>query len=341
MDSKIILEATDYEGKASEIISSSGLFNPVISKNIISGLKTDIHAFAGSGHNWLLKYLKGIARMMVEYANGNSNKAVEFLIGCPSVFDIYLTWVKSEREHIKGDNDKVKFDNIFIDEMSYDDVVNEVSERQKKMQKKSREELANMQFGDSKYKLVPINSYEEFHRLYGGDKTGNETGDGSEWCHANSKTVYDGWTGNGEKMFVLEEDGWEDIHFNEETNAETNGEDDYGKSLIAIRVGNNGMLLNATLRCNHEKNIKLPDNKYFTFSELSKIVDFNVEDKVREYVDFEDDEEDEIEEVADNDVEEIEEVDEIEEVEYVEPPVDKLELSENYLDWNDDIKIDL
>ena len=70
-----LLEGTKYDKKASKIISDSGLYDENTSDKIIDALfHEDIHAFNHSP-SWLEKYLLGIARMLVEEANGDRGRA--------------------------------------------------------------------------------------------------------------------------------------------------------------------------------------------------------------------------------------------------------------------------
>ena len=48
---------------------------------------------------------------------------------------------------------------------------------------------------DATFIVIPIYSYEELNRRYGGPITGYK-GE-SEWCHANGKSTYESWTKNG------------------------------------------------------------------------------------------------------------------------------------------------
>ena len=45
------------------------------------------------------------------------------------------------------------------------------------------------------YELIPIYSYEELNKKFGGRWTGYR-GE-SEWCHTNGKSTYGSWTNNG------------------------------------------------------------------------------------------------------------------------------------------------
>ena len=280
-----LMEGTRYDKQAAKIISDSGLFSEEVSANIIDALfHEDIHAFVHSP-NWLEKYLKGIARMLVEYANGDKARAKEFLENSIGVFDQYLTWVKENREKIGN-----SLDTEFVQNMSYQDVVDRLEEIQDELDKQSKDELANMEFNNSNFELVPIESFDEFNSKFGGRATGDGSSDkfagggGTAWCHANSPGTYDTWTRNGDMFFVLANKNWKDIPFNEESNKE-DPKDDYGNSLIALRISpRTGKLINATLRCNHVGVSTSADNQYKTYAELSKIAGFNVEEEVNKYL---------------------------------------------------------
>lgn len=275
-----LLEGTHYKTKAIQKLADSGLFSESISKDIIDALcEEDIHAFVRCP-NWLEKYLLGIVRMLIEESNGNPQKAVDFLTSCPSVFEPYLVWILENRNSTNAS----KLDNAFINEMSYQDVKNELNIIYDELETSSRSKLDTLTFGDSEYELVPIESYEQMNRLYGGAVTGDETGDGSEWCHANQRNVYKNWTADGEKMFVLQRNDWKTIPYDELSGEEYKGKDDYGLSLIAIRVSPEGRLLNATLRCNHKNVDRMADNQFKTFADLSEVTGMNVEEEIRPFL---------------------------------------------------------
>ena len=282
---ELLLEkGTDYKKQAIKIISNSGLFDEETSTKIIDGLfRQDIHAF-NHAPAWLEKYLKGIARMLVEYCDGDSSKAQQFLTECPSEFEYYLTWVKQNREKLGN-----QLDDEFVNNLTYEQVKEKNNKIRDEIDAKSKDELSKMKFSDSSnYTLVPIDSYEQMHKLYGGhwtgdgtDKEGEYAGNGgTSWCHTNSVNTYNNWTKGGYRFFVLQRNNWKDIPFNEKTNEEMGGKDDYGNSLIAILVNKYGKLNNATLRCNHVGVNSSADNQYNSYAELSKIAGFNVEEEV-------------------------------------------------------------
>ena len=288
---ELLLEkGTDYKKQAVKIISNSGLFDEETSTKIIDGLfRQDIHAF-NHAPAWLEKYLKGIARMLVQYCDGDKSKAQQFLTECPSEFEYYLTWVKQNREKIGN-----SLDDEFVNNLTYEQVKEKNNKIRDEIDAKSKDELSKMKFSNSSdYTLVPIDSYEQMHKLYGGHWTGDGTDEegeyaghgGTSWCHTNSKNTYANWTKGGHRFFVLQHNNWKDIPFNEKTNKEMSGKDDYGNSLIAILVNKYGKLNNATLRCNHVGVSSSADNQYNSYAELSKIAGFNVEEEVLKY-DFE------------------------------------------------------
>lgn len=284
---KIILEADKSDKIASEMLRNARIpaFSG-ISDMVVNLLKTnDIHAF-NHCPPWMEKYIKGIIRMLIEEADGDYEKAKRFLSGCSAVFDAYLTWCKlnrPERDKTRNEDPVTKaFDNHFIEEMSYDDVKRANREHLKQVQKDDDERLNKMSFNaPSRYKIVPIESYRQLNSMYGGTKTGNPNNEDSDWCHANDQTVYEEWVGDGSKMFVLEREGWQDIPFDEETNEEYRGKDDYGNSLIAILVSPEGDLTRSTLRCNHEGVDGIVDFQYRTYSDLSNLTGMNVKSAIK------------------------------------------------------------
>ena len=291
-----LLEGSHYDTDAAKILVKAGLFNEEEARAIIKDLyENKIHAFVHADDlgTDIKKYLKGIARMCVNYANGDPNLAKEFLNDSIDTFDTYLNYVKEVRK--KQDN-PTKFDSDFMNKISYQEVKDFAEKYQKELDKKSKDELSKMEFDSSNYELVPINSYEEFHSKFGGRLTGDGSSDkaagrgGTAWCHANGEDTYNSWINRdkgGNKFFVLMNKDFKDIPFNEKTNEELVGKDDYGNSLIAILVDRYGNLKYATLRCNHERKVPNADKQYKTYAELSKVARFNVEKRVQELGNFE------------------------------------------------------
>lgn len=272
-----------YDKQASKILSDSGMFTPENATKIINSLlHEDIHAFVHSDP-WLEKYLKGIARMIVEESHGSTFDAADFVSHSIPVFDAYLTYVKELRDKLGG----VSYDNKFINEMHFSDVEQAIKDFKEEYYSDISDISRNPEI--TGYSLIPINSYDEFHEMFGGHWTGNGVTDeyaghgGTAWCHANSESTYDSWTNGHKKFFVLAADNWKDIQFDPISNAQ-NPKDAYGNSLIALRTDYSGYLLNATLRCNHVGVIDNPDNQYKTYEQLSALTGFDVESAITKYI---------------------------------------------------------
>lgn len=288
---KVLTEGTDYKGKAVKKIVDSGLFDKDVSEKIINALhKEDIHAF-NHAPAWTEKYLIGIANMLIKYCNGDSSKAQQFLTECPNVFESYITWVKENRPKMDT-KQQTELDKKFNEQMSFEDVVKANEEHYNELDAKSKEELSKMDFSaSSHFELIPIDSYEQFHKMFGGHWTGDGSSDkyagggGTAWCHTNNEPTYNRYVDNGKyQFFVLANKNWKNIPFNSESNRE-NPKDDYGNSLIALVINKRtGNLKYATLRCNHVGVSSNADNQYKTYAELSSIAGFNVEDKVKDYL---------------------------------------------------------
>lgn len=284
---RLLFEGTHYDKKASKILVDNKLFNPDTAERVIDCVKKqDIGALKYTqGVAWLDKYLIGIARMIVEESGGSVTGAVNFLNEYAPTIDYYLTWVRENRNSMPN---PVEFDREFNERMHYSDVVDFVEKMQEEEEAESDERLKNMTFGRTDYTLVPITSYRQMNDSYGGPITGDcvvdENGEcESDWCHANGVGVYNAWTSNGRRFFVLEKNGWRNIPFDAKSN-EINPKDEYGNSLIAILVDRNGKLKRTTLRCNH---VGIPagktaDNIYRTYADLSEVVGFNVAKAVKE-----------------------------------------------------------
>lgn len=279
-----IFAGTRYDKQAAKILVDSGMYEEAQANAIIDGLfHEDLHAFVHAP-NWLEKYLKGIARMIVEESHGSKDAAVQFIENSVGTFDQFLTYVRENRDKLGG----ADFDNKFNTQMSYEDVEAFMHDIKSELDAQSKEELANMEFTSSNYELVPIDSYAQFHRMFGGRITGNGTSDkaagmgGTAWCHANGESTYNSWISRGGKFYVLMNRDYKNIPFNRETSAQS-AKDAYGTSLIALLVNRDtGELMNATLRANHEGNLegRPADNQYKTYAELSEVAGFNVENEI-------------------------------------------------------------
>ncbi len=295
LENEILVEGTKYDKKAAAKLAGSGLFNEETSTKIVDALfKEDIHAFVHAPA-WLEKYLIGIVNMLIKYCDGDRSKAQKFLTDSIEPFEEYLTYIKELRPTL-DQKKQLELDKTFNEQMSYEDMLKELETIRKQRDEESAEQLKNAEFGnESDFELVKIDSYDEMNDMFGGRATGDGSSDkyagggGTAWCHTNSEYTYDSWVKGGKKFFVLANNNWENIPFDAESNKE-NPKDAYGNSLIAILVSSNGRLLKATLRCNHVGVHSNADNQYKTYAELSEVVGFNVEEKIKSVMGIDSDE---------------------------------------------------
>ena len=262
--------------------------------NEISHQRVD--CFNGAPGN-IFKYITGIVRVIIDECDGNARKMQEFIDDPDNmkVFDTVISWARAERPKVADPNAKPdkpsaaqeKIDNDIMHDWKFEDFINKADEIEEERENADYEGSGSMESSD--FEIIPIESYDQMHELFGGRKTGlggesgqgkeYSTDDGGAWCHTNGKTTYDSsvWTDHGRnKFFVLANKNWENIPPDIGTNY---GKNDYGHSLMALLVGPKGNLMKCTLRCNHEgiRDGGFPaDNAYTTYAELSEIAGFDV-----------------------------------------------------------------
>lgn len=282
-------EGTRYDAKAAEILAQAPDVRDLDqAKFIIQQLfkSGDIPAFTHA-KPWLEKYLIGIARMYKE-ENEKGVKLPDLINQTVHDFDVYLTWVKANRTN----ENATKLDNTFNNVWHLDDFKKFLYDLREEERKADADALSNQQYEEvSNYELIPIHSYQELHELFGGAATGdgqsakaadNTNGTGNTaWCHANKNDLYRSHTHNGMlQMFVLAANNWKDIP---PEKTEGNPKDAYGLSLIAIITDRKAEeVLETTLRWNHVGVPTNADHQMDSWSELSKVAGFNVQEKAKE-----------------------------------------------------------
>ena len=238
------------------------------------------NAFTPLSHkNSNLGYYMPIVKWFIEY-NKDKLSFSDFLNNkLPQIIKTlaYISNNPSEEAKIKDD---IKTKWTFEDFEKYQKSI------ESKIKSSEEEKKRNFKEIDKGYTLIPIYSYEELNKRYGGDKTG--AGISSKgWCHTNGESTYNSWTKEGTQMFfVLEKRDWENIKVPEQRK---NAYDEYGLSLIAILVEiENNKLLKETLRWNHviEPNKTKPgatvDEAFGGWGDLNETIGFDVEEKIEE-----------------------------------------------------------
>ena len=106
-----------------------------------------------------------------------------------------------------------------------------------------RREIDSIQFGESQYTIIPINSYEEAQQY------NKYTYNQSPWCLTHMKDMYDRYTCDGiNQIYFCLKNGFESIEPIVGANAPL---DEYGLSMISVIVNEYGELAFCTCRWNH------------------------------------------------------------------------------------------
>lgn len=232
-----------------------------------------------SHKNSNLGYFSTIIKWFIEYTGTDKNKYQEFIERkLDEIIQTLLYLSNNSTEEIKIKDDlKTKW--------KFSDFEEYAKKIQSQISQAQQEKSKNLTLVDKGYDIIPIRSYEELNKKFGGYTTGYRGQ--SEWCHTNGESTYNSWVDNGTKMFfVLAKKGWENIR--PPVPNTTTAYDEYGISLIAILVDVfNNKLLNATLRWNHiiEPNETVPgtsvDRAFLGWADLDEAVGIKVEDIVK------------------------------------------------------------
>lgn len=223
--------------------SSLGKSSWYSDSDIRNDLKKFVDAFDPLAHkNSNLGYFAVIIKWFVEYST-DEDKKDEFIDSKLNNIVktlLYISKNPSEESRLK-EQIKTKW--------TFDDFEKYQKEKEEQIKADQEEKLKNASSDDKGYEVIAIDSYEELHEFFGGDKTGYQGR--SEWCHTNGENTYDHWTQDGAYMFfVIMKKNWEDI---EPPDPETtNAYDEYGTSLIAVLIDvASKELEKSTLRWNH------------------------------------------------------------------------------------------
>ena len=114
---------------------------------------------------------------------------------------------------------------------------------------------------DTSYTIIPIPDF----------KTSKKYGKWTSWCVTHQESMYDSYTKNGLGLFYFcIKDGFETV---KKAKGEGCPLDEYGKSMIAISVNDDGSLNTATCRWNHDNGGN--DNIFKNASEVSRFFGVN------------------------------------------------------------------
>ena len=127
--------------------------------------------------------------------------------------------------------------------LSAEELINRFKQIRQDNTNQKRGEIDSIQFGESQYTIIPINSYEEAQKYY------KYTYSQSPWCLTYTKNMYDTYTCDGiNQIYFCLKNGFESIEPNVGANAPL---DEYGLSMISVIVNESGELAFCTCRWNH------------------------------------------------------------------------------------------
>lgn len=205
---------------ARKFLKSKG-YDDENAQKILDGIRTDIP----NSRLAQCKFLLGISRLYVEGKlddGGNIQK-----------FNKLLPYIASEAHVNEYDNN--------LNGMSLEDIENRFSEIRKRDVELSRKNsYSKKRSVNGNYNIVRIPDFGTASR-YGGY---------TEWCVTHDKSMYDSYTDNGIGLFYFcLRKGFENVRKIKGENAPL---DEYGLSMIAVSVDENGDVNTITCRWNHD-----------------------------------------------------------------------------------------
>ena len=175
------------------------------------------------------KFLLGVTRIYFQFAKDiQQNEIQQKISQLEKIMKILTTSHADE------------YDNN-LNGLSYNDLDNKFKGTIQKNLDNEIASLKDQQFTtDQSYKFIPIPDFETAKRF----------GKWTSWCVTHQESMYDSYTKNGLGLFYFcIKDGFETV---KKVEGEGCPLDEYGKSMIAISVNDDGSLNTATCRWNHD-----------------------------------------------------------------------------------------
>ena len=174
----------------------------------------------------IAKFTLGVTRMFID---GQLNNA--------SVISELNTTLKLLSAHLD------EYDRN-LNNISAQELISKFEQTRRDNLESERSEIDSMEFSESDYQIVPINSFEEAEKYYG------YTNPNSRWCLTHMKNMFDSYTSNGiRQIYFCLRKGFENV---EPIIGENAPLDEYGLSMLSIIVNENGELAYCTTRWNHD-----------------------------------------------------------------------------------------
>ena len=193
------------------------------------------------------KYFLGVTRMIMEKQLTNGENIMKL------------------NDILKYINNDESLSNSFdrnLNGLTFEKLSEQTSEGMEQAYKSERERLGSTDFGErnTSYNIVKINSFEE----------ASEYGKYTPWCVTHSKESFNNYTNNGICVFYFcLKDGFENV---KEKIGENCPLDEYGLSMIAVCVDENGKCKTVTCRWNHDYG---GNDNIMSTEELSSLLGIN------------------------------------------------------------------
>ena len=148
-----------------------------------------------------------------------------------------------------------------LNNLSYQELVQRFAKAMSDNLEAEKAEIGQMAFNTpSDYEIIRIDSFEQ----------AEEYGQYVSWCVTHDEDMFDSYTSDGINQFYFcLKNGFENV---EETPSEGCPLDEYGLSMIAVSVNENGMLNTCTCRWNHDNG---GDDSVMDTKQVSKVIGMN------------------------------------------------------------------
>ncbi len=190
------------------------------------------------------KYFLGVTRMVIEKQLTNGENIIK---------------LNSILKYINNDESlNTSFDRN-LNGLTFEKLSEQTTEGMEQAYKSERERLGSTDFGErnTSYSIVKINNFKE----------ASEYGKYTSWCITNSKEAFRNYTSNGVCVFYFcLKDGFESIP---EKIGENCPLDEYGLSMLAVCVDENGECKTVTCRWNHDNG---GNDNIMSTDELSRLL---------------------------------------------------------------------